>query len=997
MTVGAGWWGWGVALALLSGCGASQGVSSSSTPPEGGAAPEARNENLTTRTVTFAAAADTHVVATSPTTSFGSSQTLVLGRSPDAEAYLKFLIQPFEGTMTAARLRVYVLEGSTDGPTVYDPPGVRTWNEQTTWDTRPQWGGYWALVSAGPVASGTWLELDVSDLNVSQNSYLDIFMGGDSADGVTLASSEHPDPALRPQLVLTIESAKDHPPPRPEPIPVSGTPVAFTPSADTFVAADAPASSAGGASASLRIGSTPEREAHLRFSVQGLTETVQRAVLRLRVTEDGTEGGPSVFATQGAWSESSVTWNTRPSKEGGTLDRVPFLAPSGYADYDVTDRVSGNGDVTFGLYANSSDEVSFHSREVSSLEPLLLVWTGTPRTPPTDECLTRQEVLATTILASQDTFVTPESPATRHHREASLRVDASPRAESFLEFDVQLGAAPVRRVLLRLYALDASGNGPRLFKAEPFDEATTDWYSKPAIMGGVVGDLGALKKDQWVELDVTDAVTTSGRHAFALLEGSADGMRFASSEMEERGLLSVAPRLVVITDSEPFCSYQGTPPSGTTAWVTQSSDAAAELSTHTAPAPDGGFVVISRVEQPQAGPSSAERTDVVTLHRADGSVAWSRAFAQPQVYFSRVVVTPQGNVLVAGSYLGAPDLGKGALPQGQGMFVMKLTPTGTVDWTRGYRAWFEKADESVDNPMQVLDLATDAHGSALVVGTFWGYTDFGAGPVYSGKPFPYDDTYPNSFVLKLQWDGAYQWARTLTSESLRGAQATSVAVDAEENVTVGGWAGQGTDFGGGASTQAGAFVARWDASGAPRWSRVLPVYFSELSALAVLPDGGVVFTGNFGGRFTFAGQEYASREPDEYDGGPRDTMLGRLSATGAEVTLRQLRGVSFDDLVVDGSGNIVTSQLGGGGRLGLGDVGPTEEGASSRPTVAGFGADLETRWVRVFDPLQSRLLLSPVSDGLVVTADLKTAFELEGHWYTPRERRSDLLHFKLRP
>ncbi|NTX13553.1 DNRLRE domain-containing protein [Myxococcus sp. CA056] len=994
MTVGAGWRGWGVVFALLSGCGASQGVAPGST--EVVAPPDGRREELVTRTVTFVAAADTHVVATSPTTSFGSSETLVLGRSPDAEAYLRFLIQPFEGTMTTARLRLYVLEGTEDGPTVHDPPGVRTWNELTTWDTRPQWGGYWALVSAGPVASGTWMELDVSDLHVSQSSYLDIFMGGDSPDGVTLASSEHPDPALRPQLVLTIESAKDHPPPRPEPLPVSGTPVSFAPSADTFVSVDVPDSSAGGVSEALRVGSTPEREAHLRFSVQGLTETVQRAVLRLRVREDGTEGGPSVFATQGAWSEA-VTWNTRPTKVGGSLDRAPFLAPFGFADYDVTEEVRGDGDVTFGLYANSGDEVSFHSREVLALEPQLLVWTGAPRTAPTDDCLTRQEVLATSILASQDTFVTPDSPTTQHYREASLRVDASPRAESYLEFDVQLGAAPVRRVLLRLYALDASGNGPRLFQAAPFDEATTDWYRKPAIMGGVVGDLGALKKDQWVELDVTDVVTTSGRHAFALLDGSADGMRFASSEMEERGLLSVAPRLVVITDSEPFCSYQGTPPSGSTAWVTQSSDPSAELSTHSAPALDGGFVVISRVEQPVTSPPSSERTDVVTLHRADGSVAWSRAFSHPQVSFERVVVTKQGNVLVAGSYLGAPDLGTGALPRGQGMFVMKLSPTGGVVWTRGYKAWFQRMDESVDNPMQVLDLATDAHGSALVVGTFWGYTDFGAGPVYSGKPFPYDDTYPNSFVLKLQWDGAYQWARTLTSDSLRGAQATSVAVDAEERVTVGGWAGQGTDFGAGAITQNGAFVARWDASGAPVWSRVIPVYFSGLSTLALLPDGGVFFTGNFGGRFTFAGQEYASREPDEYDGGPRDTMLGRLSATGDEVTLRQLQDVDFHDLVVDASGNVVTSQLGGGSRLGLGDVGPTEEGASLRPTVAGFGVDLRTRWVRVFAPLQSQLLLSPVSDGLVVTADLKTPFELEGTWYTPRERRSDLLHFKLRP
>ncbi|WP_426757209.1 DUF7594 domain-containing protein [Myxococcus sp. Y35] len=62
-------------------------------------------------------------------------------------------------------------------------------------------------------------------------------------------------------------------------------------------------------------------------------------------------GGPAVYATQGAWSETSVTWNTRPTQVGNKVDQLPFLAPLGYVDYEVTDLVRGNGEVTFGLYA----------------------------------------------------------------------------------------------------------------------------------------------------------------------------------------------------------------------------------------------------------------------------------------------------------------------------------------------------------------------------------------------------------------------------------------------------------------------------------------------------------------------------------------------------------------------------------------------------------------------------------------------------------------------
>lgn len=987
-------WGLGVALTVLSGCGTTQDEATDS--PEAPERVGTKEAPLTTQTVVVAAAADAHVVATTPTTSYGSSPTLEVDLAPESEAYFKFLLPDMPGTVTSAKLRLYAVDGSSDGPSVSDPPGVRSWNETVTWNTRPDWDG-WQIASAGAVASGTWMELDVSGMYFHEGGWLEIYMSADSTDGVTLASSEHPDTTLRPQLVLTVESAEDHPRPAPAPLPVSGAPVSFAPSADTYVSADNAASASGGASASLLADNSPLQEVHLRFPVQGLTEAVQRAVLRVYASA-GTDDGPAVYATQGSWSESTATWNTRPTKVGTALDDSQAIAAGAYVDYDVTDLVRGNGDYTLGLYGTSTDGVTFLSRESTDTprRPRLLVWTGAPRAAPTDACLTRTEFFSLPTPATQDTYAGEDTPDTKFQHQAALRVDSEPRAESFLDFDVTLGAGQVRRVLLRLYSVDGTGNGPRLFRAAPFDGATTDWNHRPALTGSAIGDLGAVARDSWVEYDVTNVVTASGRYSFALLPDSTDGARFVSTEAEAKAIIGGAPQLVVVYESDAFCSYRGTKPSGTTAWTRQSGGPLAERSGHVAPAPDGGFAALSTVEQTPNAHPAAERTDVVTLHRADGTVAWTRSFAQAGVELSKVVVTSLGNVLVAGSYSGAPDLGKGALPQGSGMVVVKLTPSGAVDWTRGYTAWFDTYDGRQDNPMTVYDLATDAHGSAIVVGTFWGYTDFGAGPVYSGKAYPYDDEYPNSFLLKLQWDGAHLWSRVLKGSGLRGTHASSVAVDAAEDITVGGWSGGDTDFGNGAVPGRGPFVARWTAAGVHAWSRVIPVQWSSLAGVGLLPDGRVVFAADFGGRFTFAGQQYSSPDPDDYEGGPRDGMLGLLSSTGADLSLRQLPGHSFHDLVVDAAGTLFTSQAGGGSGLGLGAVGSSQVDLPS-PTVAAFGGDLGTRWVRVFDAMGSRLQLAATQDGVVASGDFSSTFELDGTWYTPLSRRSDLLRFKLRP
>ncbi|MHA7633736.1 CBM96 family carbohydrate-binding protein [Corallococcus sp. M7] len=997
MTVAGMCLGIGVALATLSGCGAPLTGEEDLHPP-GAETVGTERAALTTRTVVLTPTEDAHVEAASPNASFGASSTLKVSRTPEALTYLRFsgAELPVPGTVTSARLRLFAMNNAAQGVAVHDSPGVHIWDESVTWNTRPYWSDAWLTSSEGPVRSGTWVELDVSGIYIPSRYYsVDLLLSAKGTDSLTFGSSESFE--YKPQLVLTVESAADNPPPPPAPLTLSGAPVLFAASADTFADAESPGTAQGSAT-TFKVDSAPMQEAYLRFPVQGLTEAVQRAVLRLYVSS-GSDDGPAVYALTGLpWSEASVTWSSRPARTGSLVEDAQGLATGSWVDYDVTDLVRGNGDVTFGLYPTSSDGVTFFSRESAdvSLRPRLLVWTGAAKTAPADACLTRSEYVEVPVSALHDTYAAADAPDSKFQHHASLRVDADPRAEAFLRFDVQLRQERIQRVALRLYAIDGTGNGPRLYRASPFDGATTDWNHRPAPVGEPLVDLGAVARDAWVELDVTNTVTASGTYAFALLPDSTNSVGFVSTDAEARHIIGGAPRLVITYESNPFCSYRGTQPSGTTAWVRQVGGAQAEAPRHVAPAPDGGFAVVTRLYDTGTPPVLSGHT--VTLHRADGAVAWTRSFPQAGVRLEKVVVTTVGNVLVAGSYDGAPDLGKGPLPQGSGMVVMKLTPDGTVDWTRGFRAWFgdpSDPEDYYDNPMEVLDLATDAHGSAVLVGTFWGYTDFGDGPLYSGKPFPYDDTYPNSYVLKLQWDGAHLWSRVLAGTSLVGTRANSVAVDASEGVIVGGQAGSDTDFGGGTVAERGGFVARYGVGGDFGWARVMSARFSEVVSVGVLPDQRIAFTGNFNGYLSFAGQDYVSREPEEYEGA-RDALVGVLTAAGGDVGLRQFAHFGFTDMVVDGAGNIVTTQDGAGDLVGLGDVGWRQD-ELPRPTLAAFGPGLESRWVRVLGLTSvHELHLASSPDGVVVAGNLKEALEMDGTWYTPRSRRSDVLLFKLR-
>ena len=90
---------------------------------------------------------------------------------------------------------------------------------------------------------------------------------------------------------------------------------------------------------------------YLKFTVSGLSAAVQSAVLRLQVTDGGTDGGPNggtLFlasnnhtGTSTAWTEFLLTSGNAPEVTSGALATLGAVSPLQTVEFDVTAVVSG--------------------------------------------------------------------------------------------------------------------------------------------------------------------------------------------------------------------------------------------------------------------------------------------------------------------------------------------------------------------------------------------------------------------------------------------------------------------------------------------------------------------------------------------------------------------------------------------------------------------------------------------------------------------------------
>ncbi len=237
--------------------------------------------------------------------------------------------------------------------------------------------------------------------------------------------------------------------------------------------------------------------------------------------------------------------------------------------------------------------------------------------------------------------------------------------------------------------------------------------------------------------------------------------------------------------------------------------------------------------------NGGEDAFVVKLTTA-GAFVWAKSWGDngAQVAFG-VATDPSGDVLVTGANTGTIDFGCGPLTAAGSadIFVAKLTPSGACAWSHGYG---DSANQYGNG------IVADALGNVIATGLFDGTVDFG-GATYTSQAL--DD----AWLLKLDPAGNYLWSRAPGGpDNQRGV---AVAVDASNNIALGGALYGSADFGGGTLTSAGsgdAFVAKYDASGNYLWAKSYgDASLQQTKRLAFDPAGDVIVVGTASGFLDF--------------------------------------------------------------------------------------------------------------------------------------------------
>jgi chitodextrinase len=235
-------------------------------------------------------------------------------------------------------------------------------------------------------------------------------------------------------------------------------------------------------------------------------------------------------------------------------------------------------------------------------------------------------------------------------------------------------------------------------------------------------------------------------------------------------------------------------------------------------------------------------TFVLKLAGTTGAHVWSKRFVNTSddVGYG-VAVDGNGNVAVAGFYMGRIEMGGGVILTSAGsadVFVAKLSGTsGAHIWSRGV------GGTGTD---RAYDVAVDGSGNVAMTGFFTGSVDFGGGPLSAGVNDIFVAVYGAA-------DGSHRWSKRLGGSV--GDEGFSVSTDGTGNVVVAGYFQNTADFGGGPLTSAGVydvFVAKYSPNGAHLWSKRFGGASSD-NAYAVSADGSgnVVVSGYFQGLVDF--------------------------------------------------------------------------------------------------------------------------------------------------
>jgi len=301
-----------------------------------------------------------------------------------------------------------------------------------------------------------------------------------------------------------------------------------------------------------------------------------------------------------------------------------------------------------------------------------------------------------------------------------------------------------------------------------------------------------------------------------------------------------------------------------------------------------------------SGPFSAY---LVALSPA-GKYLWARSFGDGEfTTASGLALTPDGGVVLAGSYLASADFGGGKRAGGrwQRLYVVSYSLEGAYRWDVVGPATSVQISHGV---------AVDGNGNVTVVGHFSGEFDVGGGTRKARNS-------SSGFVASFDHAGKYRWDWANPAEA--NAPGHAVAVDSGGGAYVTGEFVGTIEFAG-ASLSArdlSSYVLAFDATGAERWARS----YSGSGAvraygIALGPADSLFLTGYFDHAASFGTTSLKST-----DG--HDVFAVALSTWGAELSGRSFGGPG------DEEGNAIVASCDGHVYVGGRDPGHDTSGLVS--------------------------------------------------------------------
>jgi hypothetical protein len=211
-------------------------------------------------------------------------------------------------------------------------------------------------------------------------------------------------------------------------------------------------------------------------------------------------------------------------------------------------------------------------------------------------------------------------------------------------------------------------------------------------------------------------------------------------------------------------------------------------------------------------------------------------------------------------------------------------------------------------------VAVDNSGNVFCTGDFGGTVDFDPGPA----TFTIGVITNNSYVLKLNGNGTFAWAKHFGGSGGNHCFSKDIAVDASSNVYTTGWFDNTIDFNPGSGTNnlkapgspgtANAFVSKLNASGNYVWARQMGGNsFDEGRSIDLDAAGNIYTTGVFNGSGDF---DPGSAKFNLSSSGGSDAYISKLNTSGNFAWAVKL-GSTLNDrgygLDVDAAGNVVST------------------------------------------------------------------------------------------